>query len=75
MKAHEVRLSYDAVRALARSTFHDADRKRMDPGNGVLPFSEVATGIASFSARATNSLAAPDARTPPPATMTGRSAS
>src|SRR2546427_760023 len=32
------------------------------PGMESLPFREVATGIASFSARATNSLAAPDAR-------------
>src|SRR5439155_1686380 len=45
------------------------------PGMESLPLSEVATGIESFSARATRSLPAPDARTPPPATMTGRSAS
>ena len=39
-----------------------------------LPLSEVATGICSASASATTSAWAPEARTPPPATMTGRSA-
>jgi hypothetical protein len=39
-----------------------------------LPLSEVATGICNASASATNSGAAPEARTPPPATITGRCA-
>ena len=37
-----------------------------------LPLSEVATGICNASASATSSCAAPEARTPPPATITGR---
>ena len=37
-----------------------------------LPLSEVTTGICSASASATSSRAAPEARTPPPATITGR---
>ncbi len=44
------------------------------PGIVSLPLSEVATGICSASASATSSAAAPEARTPPPATITGRSA-
>ncbi len=39
-----------------------------------LPLSEVATGICKASASATSSRPAPEARTPPPATMIGRSA-
>ncbi len=44
------------------------------PGMVSLPFSEVATGMPSFSASATTSRCAPEARTPPPATITGRAA-
>ncbi|MFD0522366.1 hypothetical protein [Paractinoplanes durhamensis] len=40
-----------------------------------LPFADVATGMPSFSANAVNTAPAPEARTPPPATITGRSAS
>ena len=36
-----------------------------------MPLSDVATGIWSFSASWTSSLCAPDAATPPPATMIG----
>ena len=44
------------------------------PGMVSLPFAEVATGICSASASATSSAPAPDHRTPPPATITGRAA-
>ena len=37
-----------------------------------MPLSEVATGICNASASATSSALAPEARTPPPATITGR---
>jgi hypothetical protein len=39
-----------------------------------LPLRDVATGMLSSSARRTSAGEAPEARTPPPATMTGRSA-
>ena len=42
--------------------------------NRSLPLSDVATGICKASASATSSRAAPEARTPPPATITGRAA-
>nr|WP_246274226.1 hypothetical protein [Phytohabitans houttuyneae] len=45
------------------------------PGMVSLPLAEVATGMPSASASATSSAPARDARTPPPATMTGRRAS
>ena len=44
------------------------------PGIVPLPLSEVATGMPRASASATTSFWAPDQRTPPPATMSGRSA-
>ncbi len=45
------------------------------PGMVSLPLADVATGIASASASATNAAPARDERTPPPATITGRCAS